>query len=306
MRQFAGKQALITGAAAGIGRAIALELARYGTHCVLADIDADGLATAAREVESLGVNAGIEVCDLTNSQQITAMCRRVLDAHGGIDLLVNNAGVAFYGPTASMSTEQWNWLLSINLHAPIQITRELLPSMLDRPDAHIVNMCSIAGLVAGGRFTAYHVSKFGLIGFTEALRAEYGRRGLGVTAICPGPVLTGLYHAAAAGERSKVPVPPRWASTTPEVVARRTINAIRRNRRQIVITPMAHALFALKRFAPGLIDFANTFSRRRLKAALPWARPVQFEHKPTDASADEVVPPASQPLSTLGAERSAA
>jgi short-subunit dehydrogenase len=272
MRNFAGRNALITGAASGIGRAIAIELARNGTRCFLVDVDADRLEMTAAHVRSLGVDACVEVCDLSDRRQITAACQRVLREWGGVDLLVNNAGIAFYGQTTSMTTEQWDRLMAINLHAPIQITRELLPSMLARTDAHIVNMCSIAGLVAGGRFAAYHVSKFGLIGFTEALRAEFGRRGLGVTAICPGPVLTGLYQVAEAGDRTKVPVPPRWVSTTAEVVARKTLKAIRRNRRQVLITPMAHLLFALKRFFPGLIDLANTFSRKRLRAACSFSR----------------------------------
>jgi short-subunit dehydrogenase len=295
MRTFAGRRALITGAASGIGRAIAIELARQGTHCFLVDVDADRLEMTAADVRSLGVEACIEVCDLTDHQQVTAACERVLRDWGGVDLLINNAGIAFYGRTTSMTTEQWDRLMAVNLHAPIQITRELLPSMLECPDAHIVNMCSIAGLVAGGRFAAYHVSKFGLIGFTEALWAEFGRRGLGVTAVCPGPVLTGLYDAAEAGAGSKVPMPPRWACATPELVARRTLKAIRRNRRQVLITPLAHGLFALKRFVPSVIDFANTFSRKRLKAALPWAkrspepepRPVSLEFREASAARAE-------------------
>ena len=272
MRIFAGKTAFITGAASGIGRALALELGRCGVDCFLVDIDAAGLGQTASEVRQHGVRVGECRCDLSDPAQVSAACQRVLREFGGVDLLINNAGIAFYGRTTSMTAEQWDRLLAVNLHAPIQITRELLPSMLERLDAHIVNMCSIAGLVAGGRFAAYHVSKFGLIGFTEALRAEFGRRGLGVTAVCPGPVLTGLYIAAEAGSGSKVPMPPRWACATPEQVARRTLKAIRRNRRQVLITPLAHALFALKQFAPGVIDFANTFSRKRLKAALPWAK----------------------------------
>jgi short-subunit dehydrogenase len=156
--------------------------------------------------------------------------------------------------------------MTINLLAPIQITNELLPGLLQRPDAHIVNMCSISGLVAGGRFSAYHTSKFGLIGFTESLRAEYGRQGLGVTAICPGPVLTNLYEAAASGRAGqKVPSPPNWMCATPERVAEVTLKAIRKDKRQVLITPTAHALFQLKRFAPWLIDFVNRFSRKGLK-----------------------------------------
>ena len=102
-----------------------------------------------------------------------------------------------------------------NLLSAIQITREFLPVLLERPEAHLLNVCSISGLVAGGRFAAYHTSKFGLIGFTEALRAEYGRRGLGVTALCPGPVLTNLYRDCQTGQPDKkAPQPPAWMCTT--------------------------------------------------------------------------------------------
>ena len=156
--------------------------------------------------------------------------------------------------------------MSINLLAPIQITQQMLPALLQRPDAHVVNMCSISGLVAGGRLSAYHTSKFGLIGFTEALRAEYGRRGLGVTAICPGPVTTKLYESGVSGQSDrKVPTPPAWLCASPERVASVTLKAILRDRRQVLITPLAHLLFHLKRFVPGLIDFANRFSSSRLK-----------------------------------------
>jgi short-subunit dehydrogenase len=155
-------------------------------------------------------------------------------------------------------------LTQINLLAPIQITRELLPLLLERPEAHIVNVCSISGLVAGGRFAAYHTTKFGLIGFTESLRAEYGRRGLGVTSLCPGPVRTNLYRKCATGKAGKVvPEPPAWLCASIDQVARRTVKAIRHNQRMPIIGPLAHLLWNLKWFAPGLIDFLNHFHRKK-------------------------------------------
>ncbi|MCA9065722.1 MAG: SDR family oxidoreductase, partial [Planctomycetaceae bacterium] len=204
-------------------------------------------------------------CDLTSPAAISQATAQALREFGGVDLLINNAGVAYYGRTDLMTAEQWDWVMRVNLIAPVQITQELLPHLITRPDPHIVNMCSISGLVAGGRFAAYHTTKFGLVGLTEALRAEYGRRGIGVTAICPGPVQTNLYRNAAAGDAEKgVPDPPRWMCVSPERVALLTLKAIRRNRRQVLITPTAHFLFQLKRFVPWLIDGINQFSRRKL------------------------------------------
>ena len=132
--------------------------------------------------------------------------------------------------------------------------------------------------MAGPRSAAYHVSKFGLVGFTESLRAEYGRRGIGVTALCPGPVRTNLYKSAVSGSKRKaVPVPPAWLCTTPAQIADKAVHAIRKNRRLVVITPIAHVLFNAKRFAPWFLDLLNHFTlrkRRPPRGQLPRRRPV--------------------------------
>ncbi len=269
MKSLKDRNAFITGAASGIGRALATTLAAQGCHLYLVDVNEDGLRSLEQELASTRVRVWTRQCDLADNKAIPAVVDAAMAASGGIDLLINNAGVVYYGPTENMSQTQWDWVMSINLLAPIQITQQMLPALLQRPDAHVVNMCSISGLVAGGRLSAYHTSKFGLIGFTEALRAEYGRRGLGVTAICPGPVTTRLYESGISGRAErKVPNPPAWLCATPERVATVTLKAILRDRRQVLITPLAHLLFQLKRFVPGLIDFANRFSSSRLKRRL--------------------------------------
>ena len=185
MKTIRGKCALITGAAAGIGRGIALALAREGADLYLLDIDEAGLAAVAVEVTALGVLVHTDRCDLSQPSEITRATSAMLGRGFTPDILVNNAGLAYYGPTHLMTAAHWDRLMSVNLLAPIQLTQELLPTLKSRPEAHILNVCSISGLVAGGRFAAYHTSKFGLIGYTAALRAEYGRQGLGVSALCP-------------------------------------------------------------------------------------------------------------------------
>ncbi len=269
MQTIRGKKAVVTGAASGIGRAIALELARHGADLFLLDVDADGLASAAAAARELDVVVQIARCDLTQPAEISRAARQAVLELGTVDILVNNAGVAYYGPTDRMTAAQWDWLLGINLLAPIQLTRELLPTLLARPEPSILNVCSIAGLVAGGRFAAYHTSKFGLVGFTEALRAEYGRRGVGVTALCPGPVRTNLYASAQSGKKSgSAPEPPAWIGTTPERVARAAVSAIRRNRRLVLLTPLAHLLWNVKRFAPWFLDFLNQFTLKRKRRGI--------------------------------------
>lgn len=296
MKSIRGKRALITGAASGIGREIALRLALEGADVWLLDIDLDGLQDVARHARVCGVEAVASRCDLSEPAEISAALAEMLAAWGAPDILVNNAGVAYYGPTERMTRAQWDWLLAINLLAPIQITRQLLPVLLERPESHVLNVCSVAGLVAGPRSAAYHVSKFGLVGFTESLRAEFGRRGVGVTALCPGPVRTNLYKSAVSGSKRKpVPVPPNWLSASPEHIADVALRAILKNRRLVVITPIAHLLFNAKRFAPGFLDWLNhvTLRRRRpVDASGTKAAPVLRPFEPAESEAEQAAEPA--------------
>ena len=277
MRTVCGKHALVTGAASGIGRAIALALADRGADLFLLDVDLPGLADVAWQARRKGVRVTVRCCDLAVPSEISESVDALMRSQRPVDVLVNNAGIAYYGPTHLMSASQWDRLLAVNLLAPIQLTRELLPGLLDRPEAHVLNVSSIAGLVASGRLAAYHVSKYGLIGFSESLRAEYGPRGLGVTALCPGLVKTDLFQTAAHGHRDKpLPKPPDWLCASPERVARRAVRAILRDEGLVLVTPMAHVLWFLKRLSPGLLDYCQRFRRRRSRPR-KCAGPVAIE-----------------------------
>jgi NAD(P)-dependent dehydrogenase (short-subunit alcohol dehydrogenase family) len=203
------------------------------------------------------------VTDVASRDEVRQAVAAVIEQWGGLDILVNNAGIAYYGPTELMTEAQWDRLLAVNLHAPIQFTRELLPVLLARPEAHILNVCSVAGLVASPRLAAYHVSKFGLVGFSEALRAEFGSRGLGVTALCPGLVKTHLLDAAMTSPGRAAPHVPRWACASPERVAVRAVRAIRRNQGLVPVTAMTHFLWAVKRLSPRLLDWIQQFRLHR-------------------------------------------
>lgn len=276
MRDLKGKKALVTGAASGLGRAIAVRLAQEGVDLFLVDIDEPGLEETAALIHPHGVAVEQARCDLGSRDEINRLVARLgqVWGEGELDVLVNNAGVAYYGPTHLMTPDQWEWLLDINLRGPIRLTTALLPGLLDRPEAHVLNMCSISGLVAGGRFSAYHVSKFGLIGYSEALRAEYGRNGLGVTALCPGPVRTQLYRNAPCGHQHKTtPEPPAWICASPEQVANKAVRAIQRDWGLVLVSPLAYLLYYAKRLCPGLLDHLQRFGRRRKmrKKAAEWA-----------------------------------
>jgi len=264
MRTIRDKIAVVTGGAGGLGRAIALRLAQEGARLHLVDIDRAALERTAAEVADSGAKCDTSVCDLADAAAIDRLGDALLSRHHCIDILVNNAGVAWYGPTTTMRPDQWDRLLAINLHAPIRLTAKLLPVLLAQPEAHVINMASIAGWVCGGRYAAYHVSKFGMVGFSEALRAEFGRQGLGVTAICPGPVLTSLYKNAPCGNAGRqTPSPPAWICTTEGRVAEATVRAIYRNRAVAFVGLSALLLHYAKRFAPWIFYLLHNIGRNK-------------------------------------------
>ncbi|MGH6728085.1 MAG: SDR family NAD(P)-dependent oxidoreductase, partial [Pseudolabrys sp.] len=190
MRIRPGAKAMVTGAGSGIGRCIALALADEGADLCLIDINEETLQATAQEARRRGVGVASKICDLSQPEEISAAKDFVLSSWDHLNILVNCAGIAHYGATEAMTDEQWNRVLSVNLLAPVRLVRMLLPILIAQEEAHIVNVCSIFGLAAAPRFAAYQTSKFALVGFSMAMRAEYGRPGFGVTALCPGFVQT--------------------------------------------------------------------------------------------------------------------
>ena len=268
MKNLRGKHALVTGAASGIGRATALALARQGAHVAILDRNEEGLNSLAQELLRYPIDTLLLPCDLTHPSDISSAVQDLLVQWEILDILINNAGVVYYGATDRMTMEEWHWLMQINLHAPIQLTQELLPTLLAQDEAHILNVSSIAGLVAHKNLAAYHTSKFGLVGFSESLRAEYANRNLGVSVLCPGLVRTPLHDNAVVRKRRKLPRPSWWLSASPETVAKHAIRAIRRNKGTVVVTPLARLLWMFKRFFPGLFDYVRSFSRKKLMGSI--------------------------------------
>ncbi len=264
MRHLADKRAVVTGAASGIGRAIALELAAHGTHVCLWDRDADGLAETQRQCRKFDIDSMTTLCDLASSDQITAATTKVFSNWPTVDVLVNNAGVGYEGPTQRMTAGQWQAVIGINLLAPIQIIHEFLPTLLARPEAHILNVSSMLGLCPAPRGAAYCSSKYGLVGLSESLRIEYRRTGLGVTACCPGFVRSNLFVHGQGGDPS-LPIrkPSPILFTSPERVARKAVNAVKHNRAKVLVTPFAHLMWFANKHLPSLIEYASMIGRRK-------------------------------------------
>jgi 3-oxoacyl-[acyl-carrier protein] reductase len=271
MKTLRGRTAFVTGAASGIGRAIAIALAREGVNVVLSDHDAAGLESTRDEAAKLGVSARSAVCDLTQPEEITKLLDRLFSA-APLHILVNCAGIALYGQQRSVSDSDWRNLMAVNLLAPMQITTHLMNLLARADEAHIVNMSSIFGLVPVRGLAAYQASKYGLVGFTLAMRNDYHRANFGVSVICPGLVKTPMVAPDGPSKiYSKMPRIPAWLFTTPERVAQATVDAIKRDRGLVIVTFAAHVMWYLNRLFPGLVDLLNREGWRSRGAIIPQA-----------------------------------
>jgi 3-oxoacyl-[acyl-carrier protein] reductase len=265
MKIIRGKKALVTGAASGIGRAIALELAKEGAELFLIDIDREKLADTARELAANNVNVVTACCDLSEPAQISSAVAELHRVWGGLNILVNNAGINHYGPLHLMADEHWRRIMAVNLMAPVQLFRELLPCLVAADEAHVLNVCSMFGLVTAHKMIDYQTAKFGLVGFTAGLRADYYRANFGVTALCPGFVRTEMIDGIVSVRSGRGAGAISWLSTTPEKVAARAVRAIRKDEGMVVITPFAHVCSWLARLFPGLVDWGMREGWRRRK-----------------------------------------
>lgn len=185
--RFAGRVAFITGAASGMGRAMAQEFAAQGANVVALDVDGDG-ARSSVGGEGLAVTA-----DVGDAGQVTAAVNSALERFGRVDVLCSNAGVLDdYAPALDTPLELWDRLVRINLTGTFLLARAILPGMLERGSGHIITTCSLSSFVAGGGGAAYTASKHGLLGLTRQLAYDYGAAGLRANAICPGLIETGM------------------------------------------------------------------------------------------------------------------
>jgi 3-oxoacyl-[acyl-carrier protein] reductase len=257
MKVLRGRTALVTGAASGIGRAITTALAREGVNLVITDRDAAGLALTRQEAEHEGVSVSSVICDLTQPRQIADMLDRLV-SDAPLHILVNCAGLALYGQQRTMSDAEWRDIMAVNLMAPMQITTRLIPTLARADEAHIVNMASFLGLVPARKLAAYQASKYGLVGFTLALRSDYHRKNFGISVICPGFVATPMLAQTGPTETPAWgPRVPAFLCTTPEHIAEVTVRAIKRDKGLVVITAVAHVMWRVNRFFPWLVDLLN-------------------------------------------------
>ena len=198
MKDFRDKVAAITGAASGIGRALAQDLAGRGTHLALCDIDEIGLAETVALCEGLGIKVTSQRVDVADRDAVFAWADQVVADHGKVNLVFNNAGVALGATIEAMSYEDFEWLMNINFWGVVHGTKAFLPHLKAAGEGHIVNVSSVFGLISIPSQSAYNAAKFGVRGFTDALRMELEveRCDVSSTTIHPGGIKTNIARNA--------------------------------------------------------------------------------------------------------------
>jgi short-subunit dehydrogenase len=275
MTSVRGAAIALTGAASGIGRALALELAERNCELALGDRDEKGLQTVAAEIGRISSRkVTTHVVDVSKPAQIQEFARSAILEHPQLNILINNAGVALIGDFLEIDQEQMDWLMNVNFWGVVHATRAFLPHLSQQQEAHIVNVSSIFGIIAPPGQTAYAAAKFAIRGFSESLRHELESAGSSVrlSLVHPGGVVTNIARNARAGTAldtsRRAQALERFnsvARTTPKAAAQRMIEGIEQNQPRILIGFDAQFADNLQRMQPETYwkQLANIFNERK-------------------------------------------
>jgi short-subunit dehydrogenase len=249
--------AVITGAAGGIGHALAQRLAGEGVHLALVDIDEPGLLKVERDLAGAGVMASTHVVDVGDAGRMEVLTSEVLRRHGRVNILINNAGVALFGDVEEVSIADLEWLMKINFWGTVHGVKHFLPLLRQQERAIIVNISSVFGIIAPPGQAAYAASKFAVRGFTEALRHELAGTSVQVSTVHPGGIMTGIARRGRIGAAADPSIREteserfeRLARTTPARAADRIVRGMLRGETRILVGPDARLLDLIQRLAP--------------------------------------------------------
>ena len=257
MRLSASTVCVVTGAGSGIGQAVAVALAARGCRLALVDYDEVGVEATAAELTLPADSVSVHVADVGDRARMEALPGEVVDRHGGVNVIVNNAGVTSAGGFAEQTIDDFEWVLRVNLLGVAYGCKFFMEHLEVADQAHIVNISSAAGFVGIPGQVAYCTSKFGVYGMSEALRQELRGRSIGVTSVHPGAIRTNIVRSMRTTDHQLkerlVGAMDRFGMR-PERVATAILRAIERNQTRVVIGPDAHLIWWSKRVAPRLFS----------------------------------------------------
>jgi short-subunit dehydrogenase len=271
MKNLAGKNVLITGAGSGIGRSTALAFARHGAKLVLSDINQTNLATVEREVTSLGATCLALTVNVADDNAMRAFADEVHATVGALDVLINNAGIAYCGNFLDSPPESWQRLYDVNLKGVLSGCYLFLPKMIAAGGVRrVVNIASANGFAPLPTLAVYSASKYAALGFSEALSMELEDTDVGVTVVCPGAINTAIttgagVMASSVSEAQKVRLQDYYRNqgTSPERVADAIVEGVISGREMVVVGTSARPSYYVKRLSPSLYrKFAIATSRK--------------------------------------------
>ncbi len=265
------KTAIVTGAASGLGRAIAVELGRRGWCVALADVNDAGSDETLALVRQAGGDGQVEHLDVTDPQAWRAMADKLQSAWPQLDLLVNNAGVGVGGEVGRLPLEDWHWIININLCGAIYGCHTLIDWMKrNARGAHIVNIASLAAIASAPGMAPYNVTKAGMLSFSETLYGELKPHRIGVTGVCPAFFPTNIVRNGrfqSAEQRKLANRLMSSARATADDVAKRIMRAVDRRQLYVFVPAIAGVFWRLKRLMP--VALLNMIARRNARESAP-------------------------------------
>ncbi|TXL61532.1 SDR family NAD(P)-dependent oxidoreductase [Aeromicrobium terrae] len=241
MTHFTGKVAVVTGAASGIGRALAVELGRRGAKVAICDVDTDGLAETQRLVAATGADVKSDRLDVAEREQVLVYADAVKEHFGRVNLVFNNAGIAFTGNVDEMGFKDIERIMDVDFWGVVNGTKAFLPALIESGDGHVVNISSVFGLFAMPTQSAYNAAKFAVRGFTESLRQEMllSDHRVKVTCVHPGGIKTNIARNAGAAEsRDQKELAhsfDKLARTSPEKAAKIILRGVERGKARVLV-----------------------------------------------------------------------
>lgn len=253
LARFTNKRVLITGGASGLGKAIVMKFATLGWKIAVVDINIEGANQSAEEANKIGADAVALYCDIGKDEDFISIAKEIKDRWDGLDIIVNNAGIATTGMLVDCPPEQWHRAINLNLSSVYRGCNYWLPLIAQDGPGHVVNTASAAGIMLAPSMLSYNVSKAGVVALSDTLRSELAYRNIGVSVLCPAFFKTNLLDSMSPSEQGLKPLVQKWmenSKVTADDVAMDAVKGIEKNIFMVISHDYARSAYRLKRFFP--------------------------------------------------------